>query len=132
MREREYRPVYKILQRPSEESASEKSLNPIQQLLSGTLAFGPITAPQPASPMGVATPHGAFYHPQGVTRINQEQMLPHGTPSTPPSSSRSRQRITTSTPSEHSWEEKEFQFSSPAFLNFKFDTKPILACLPGT
>jgi len=130
LKEREFTPVYKILQRPSEESLTEKSLNPLQQLLSGTLGYGPITATQPAPPMGVATPHGGIYHPypQGVIGFNQEHAPPHGSPPTPPTSSRSKQRI--ATPSEHSWEDKEFQFSSSAFLNFKFDTKPILACLP--
>lgn len=133
MKEREYRPVYKILQRPSEETHSETSLNPLQQLLSGTLGYGPITTTQPSPPVGMSSPQGASYHPyphpQGVIGYNQEHIPGHGqTPHTPPSSSRSKQRI--ATPSEHSWEDKEFQFSSPAFLNFKFDTKPILACLP--
>lgn len=137
MKERGDRPVYKILQRPSDESVNEKSLNPLQQLLSGKLGFGPITAPQPSPPMGVSTPHGDIYHPyshpQGVIGFNQEHISPRGalpTPlPTPSSSSRSKQQWT-ATPSEHSWEDKEFQFSSPAFLNFKFDTKSILACLP--
>ena len=132
MKERDDRPVYKILQRQSEESVTEKSLNPLQQLLSGKLGYGPITAPQPSPPMGVSTPHGTIYHPyahpQGVIGFNQE-LSPRGAPPTPSSSSRSKQQLT-ATPSEHSWEDKEFQFSSSAFLNFKFDTKSILACLP--
>ncbi|KAL9986874.1 hypothetical protein ACROYT_G001083 [Oculina patagonica] len=130
MKEKDDKPVYKILQRPAEESHTEEEpLNPIQKLLSGTLGYGPITTNQPRPPMGVATAHGAIYqpyhHPQGVIGFSKEHMSPHGTP---PMSSRPKHW--TASPSEHSWEDKEFQFSSPAFLNFKFDTKSILACLP--
>lgn len=118
--------VYTILQRPAEESHEEEPSNPIQKLLSGTLGYGPIMTNQPRSPMGVVTSHGdiyqPYYHPQGFSK---EHAPPHGTP---PMSARSKQPA--SSPSEHSWEDKEFQFSSSVFLNFKFDTKPILACLP--
>ena len=129
MREKEEKPVYKILQRPAEESHTEEPLNPIQKLLSGTLGYGPITTHQPPPPLGVSTPQGAVYHPyhhpQGVIGFSREHSSRHGTP---PVSSRTKQP--TASPSEHSWEDKEFQFSSSAFLNFKFDTKSILACLP--
>ena len=128
-KEQDDKPVYKILQRPAEESNTEESLNPIQKLLSGTLGYGPITTNQPRSPLGVVTAHGAIYHPyhypQAVAGHSKEHMSLHGAP---PMSSRSKQW--TASPSEHSWEDKEFQFSSSAFLNFKFDTKSILACLP--
>lgn len=130
MKEKDDKPVYKILQRPAEESHEEEPLNPIQKLLSGTLGYGPITTNQPRPPMGVVTSHGAIYqpyhHPQGVIGFSKEHAAPHGTP---PMSSRSKQPA--ASPSEHSWEDKEFQFSSSVFLNFKFDTKPILACLPS-
>lgn len=126
MRGKDDKPVYKILQRPAEESQEEEPLNPIQKLLSGKLGYGPITTNQPRPPMGVVTSHGdiyqPYYHPQG---FNKEHASPHVTP---PMSARSKQ--STASPSEHSWEDKEFQFSSSVFLNFKFDTKPILACLP--
>ena len=109
---------------------TEKSSNPLQYLLSGALGLGPITPTHPAPPMDV--PHEASYYlysrTQVVTGLHQEQIMSHGTPPIQTSSSRSKHRI--ATPLEHSWEEKEFQFSSPAFLNFKFDPKPILACLP--
>lgn len=126
MRGKDDKPVYKILQRPAEESQEEEPLNPIQKLLSGKLGYGPITTNQPRPPMGVVTSHGDIYqpyhHPQGFSK---EHASPHVTP---PMSARSKQ--STASPSEHSWEDKEFQFSSSVFLNFKFDTKPILACLP--
>ncbi|KAJ7365944.1 hypothetical protein OS493_002681 [Desmophyllum pertusum] len=132
MKEKDDKPVYKILQRPAEESLTEEPLNPIQKLLSGTLGYGPITTHQPPPPVGVVTSHGGMYHPhhphhhpQGVIGFNKEHVPPHGTP---PMTSRLKQ--STAYPSEHSWEDKEFQFSSPAFLNFQFDTKSILSCLP--
>lgn len=122
---REYRPV-QILQRPSEESLTENSSNPLQHLLSGALDLGPITPTHPAPPLEASYYH--FSRTQVVTGLHQEQIMPHGTPPIQTSSPRTKERI--ATPLEHSWEEKEFQFSSPAFLNFKFDSKPILACLP--
>jgi len=126
MKGKDDKPVYKILQRPPEESHEEEPLNPIQRLLSGTLGYGPITTNEPRPPMGVVTTHGTIYqpyhHPQGFSK---EHASPHGTS---PMSARPKQ--STASPSEHSWEDKEFQFSSSVFLNFKFDTKPILACLP--
>ena len=132
MKDRDDKPMYKILQRPAEEAVNEKSFNPIQQLLSGELGYGPITPTQPPTPMGVSTSyeptHHPYFHPQGIIGISPEHASPRVTPSTPPSSLRHKQRI--ATPSEHSWEDKEFQFTSPAFLNFKFDRKSVLACLP--
>lgn len=132
MKDRDDKPMYKILQRPAEEAVNEKSFNPIEQLLSGKLGYGPITPTQPPTPMGVSTSyeptHHPYFHPQGIIGISPEHASPRVTPSTPPSSLRHKQR--TATPSEHSWEDKEFQFTSPAFLNFKFDRKSILACLP--
>ena len=127
-REKEGTQVFKILQRPTDESYTEEPFNPIQKLLSGSLGFGPVTAHQPFPPLGAATPErGAYppyHHMHGVIGVHRE----HLSPWTPLMSSRSKQPETS--PSEHSWEDKEFQFTSPAFLNFKFDTKSILACLP--
>nr|XP_058956380.1 m7GpppN-mRNA hydrolase-like [Pocillopora verrucosa] len=127
-REKEGTPVFKILQRPTDESYTEEPFNPIQKLLSGSLGFGPVTAHQPFPPLGAATPErGAYppyHHMHGVIGVHRE----HLSPGTPLMSSRSKQPETS--PSEHSWEDKEFQFTSPAFLNFTFDTKSILACLP--
>ena len=52
LKEKDDKPVYKILQRPAEESHMEEPLNPIQKLLSGTLGYGPITTTQPRPPHG--------------------------------------------------------------------------------
>lgn len=127
-KEKEGKPVYKILQRPTDESYTEEPSNPLQKLLSGSLGYGPVTAHQPFPPMGVATPEGSvnppYHHTHGVIGVHRE----HLPLETPPKLSRSKQPATS--PSEHCWEDKEFQFSSPAFLNFKFDTKSILDCLP--
>ncbi|XP_068694461.1 m7GpppN-mRNA hydrolase-like [Montipora foliosa] len=128
MREREDKPFYKILQRPQEDShAVESSNDPLIKLLSGELGHSPLMTHHPFSiPQGVIHPPHA--HSQGVNEHSHGLLPARGTPPKKTSSTRSKQRP--ATPSEHSWEEKEFQFSSSAFLNFKFDPKPILACLP--
>ena len=129
LNERQCQPVYKILQRPQEQSYLETSLNPLHQMNSGQLMYTAIMAHRPVPmPQGNIYPHHPHMGSQVFTEVSQGQISGGGTrPSTNPSS-HSKQRP--ATPLEQSWEDNEFQFSSPAFLNFKFDPKPILACLP--
>ena len=129
LKERQNQPAYKILQRSREQSLLEASLNPLQQMNSGQLMYAAIMAHRPVPmPLGGIYHHHPYMGSQVFTEVSQGQISGHGTPPSTTSSSHSKQRP--ATPLEHSWEDNEFQFSSPAFLNFKFDPKPILACLP--
>lgn len=129
LNERQYQPVYKILQRPQEQSYLETSLNALQQMNSGQLMNAAIMAHRPVPmPQGGIYPHHPHMGSHVFTEVSQGQISGGGTPPSTNPSSHSKQR--SATPLEQSWEDNEFQFSSPAFLNFKFDPKPILACLP--
>lgn len=128
-KERQYQPVFKILQRSQEESLIEAPLNQLQQMNSEQLMYATIMGHRPVPmPQGVIYHHHHHMGSQVFTEVSQGQISGRGIPPSTTSPSRSKQRP--ATPLEHSWEDKEFQFSSSAFLNFKFDPKPILACLP--
>ncbi|KAK2559283.1 m7GpppN-mRNA hydrolase [Acropora cervicornis] len=112
-----------------EQSYLETCLNPLQQMNSGQLMYAAIMAHRPVPmPQGNIYPHHPHMGSQVFTEVSQGQISGGGTPPSTNPTSHSKQRP--ATPLEQSWEDNEFQFSSPAFLNFKFDPKPILACLP--
>ena len=128
MKEQDEQLVYKILQRPTRESQAEDAVNPLERLLSGTLSYGPVGGHRlSSSPVGAVAPR-AVVHPHSLPQdqgLSKEHSSPVWLASrVPPESIRS------SSPSEHTWEDSEFQFSSSAFLNFQFDRKQLTAFLP--